>query len=1009
MSYNEDEFVHQPFLDELKKLGWEVIKFDNRFNQTPQDSDRETFKDVVIDKRLKKSLKKINPFLEDDQVDYVIKEIKKYYSNSLIQNNARIHRLLTEGISVDENRQTKEKSPTVKIIDFENIENNDFLAVSELKVKVKGSEEYIYPDIVLFVNGIPLVVVEAKSPKIKNPLQKTFDDLQSYAQIKSKIKKGNKELFFYNLFMVATDTNKANFGTITSKSLEHFYRWADPYPKNLNDLPRKSGSPNDQNRLIYGMLDKKNLLEILHNFTLFRSEPEGVVKVVARYQQFRAVKKAIERLKTGKTPEDRGGLVWHTQGSGKSLTMMFLIKSMYNDFGNYFDDWKIFLINDRNDLESQLYETARKVGIKVDIANSIVALQKSIEDKTTSITMAMIQKFQERDVIKSNFKSNKSEKILVMLDEAHRSIYKSLGAKMKEAMPNATFIGYTGTPVDKSEKMFKHYIDKYTMKESIEDGATLRIVYEGKAHNADIKEGMIVDIFQDTEIDEETDEIKGLHAALKKAYLESEKTIRAKAKDMIEHYLTHVYPNGYKAQIVASSQKAAVKYKKIIDEILREKDVNFKAEVVISGVSGDEEIQKYAKIDKDAIINSFKLRFDEEKDNIKGDIGILIVNNMLLTGFDAPIEQVMYLDRVLKAHNLLQAIARVNRVYDENKSVGFVVDYIGVGNHLKEALDIYEAKEKEDLSTGLWDKEKIVAELKEILKKLEEFVYAQGIDIDDYDAWYELFYDEDVRFEFMLLYKEFKKLLDILYPAEEANEFVKKFKKYSVLYYQAKEYDEENENVIDSNKLQKIVDEYLISKGIEPKIKPLEILSKEFEEALKEKKSLKAKAALIETHLKRYLKINMSLNPTLYSIFLDMLKNILETEKENWELIYQKLEELRKKLKSEEEKTYSGVDKKYKPFINLLSKNIYNKLEDLNEEEQEVIITLTKNIVEIIERETSMQDFWESRPAQNRLKKELQEVLLSKEFFYKGKIKDNYKTIIRELMEITEANYGNSI
>lgn len=1009
MSFNENDFVHQPFLDELKNLNWEVKEL-NRFKQKPEDSDRETYKDIIIEKRLKKSLKKINPFLEDDQVDYVVKEIKKHQGASLIQNNARIHQLLTEGISVDENRKTKEKSPTVKIIDFENIENNDFLAVSELKVKVKGSELYFYPDITLFVNGIPLVIVEAKSPKVKNPLQKAFSDLQDYAQITNRNKKGNKELFFYNLFMVVTDTNKAKFGTITAKSLEHFHRWADPYPRSLDDLPRKSGSPNEQNRLVYGMLDKQNLLEILQNFTLFKNEPEGVIKVVARYQQFRAVKKAIKRLKNGKTPEDRGGLIWHTQGSGKSLTMMFLIKSMYNDFDNYFDDWKIFLINDRNDLESQLYETAKKVGIKVDIANSIVALQKSIEDKTTGITMAMIQKFQERDIIKSRFKSNKSEKILVMLDEAHRSIYKSLGAKMQEAMPNATFIGYTGTPkFGLSEKMFKHYIDKYTMRESIEDGATLRIVYEGRAHEADIKEGLIVDIFNDTEIDEETDEIKGLNAAIKKAYLESEKTIKTKAKDMIEHYLEHVYPNGYKAQIVAPSQKAAVKYKKIIDEILQEKGVNFKAEVVISGVSNDEEIQKYAKIDKDTVINSFKLRFDEEKDNIKGDVGILIVNNMLLTGFDAPIEQVMYLDRVLKAHNLLQAIARVNRVYDKNKVVGFVVDYIGVGNHIKEALEFYEAKEKEDLNSGIWDKEKIIAELKNILNKLEEFIENQGIEIDDYDAWYELFYDEDIRFEFINLYKEFQKYLDTLYPAKEANEFVEKFKEYSPLYYQAKQYEENNGHIIDSKKLQKIVDEYLISKGINPKIKPLEILSKEFEEAVKEKKSSKAKAALIETHLKKYLQVNMSLNPTLYSNFLEALKNILETYKENWELIYQELEALRKKLKEKEEKSYLGLEKKHKPFIDLLSKNVFDKTESLNEEEQGIIINLTKNITEIIERETSIPDFWESRPAQNRLKKEIQELLLSKDFYNKGKIKDNYKKIIREIMEVAEANYGSAI
>lgn len=1006
----EDIFVHEPFLNELENIGWnntqngcEVIRL-GRFHQKPEQSYRESFSDVVMKEKLRESLLKINDFLEEDQIEECVTRLTSYTSRGLIENNSKIFELLLQGMSVSENRKTKAKSPTVKFIDFDTIDNNSFIAVSELGVKAKGNDDIFYPDITLFINGIPLVVVEAKSPKVKNALGEAFSDLQDYAQIKSTKKRGNSELFFYNLFMVVTDTNKCQFGTITTNSLKGFWRWADPYPKCLDDLPRSgAGTPNDQNRLIYGMLDKKNLLEIFQSFSVFSSEEEGVSKVICRYQQFRAVKKAIIRLQEGENAEEKGGLIWHTQGSGKSLTMMFLIRAMYAT--KKFDDWKIILVNDRTDLETQLTSTATKIGVKVKVADSIAALKEQIKSPATDIVMAMVHKFQERDIYNSVFPTlNKSEKILIMVDEAHRSIYKSLGSNITKAAPNAVLIGYTGTPVDKSEKLFKDYIDKYTMKDSIEDGATLRIVYEGRAHKTDIKDGMIVDIFEGLEIDEESGELKGLNAEIKKAYLESDKTIETKARDMIEHYLTHVYPNGYKAQIVANSQRAAVKYKKIIDKILEEKQEKFKVDIVISGVNDDEEIRAYAKQDNDAITTSFKLRFNQQKDDLKGDIGILIVNNMLLTGFDAKIEQVMYLDRVLKAHNLLQAIARVNRVYDEGKNVGFVVDYIGVGNHLKDALDFYDAKEaSNDLGEGLWDIDRLVAELQDVSKRLNEFIEEQGVTIDDLESWFELFYDEETRFRFLELFKEFEKNLDALYPAAVALDFVQDFKAYSTLHVQAMEYEEDESKKINSKKLQSIVDQYLISKGIEIKVKPIEIFSDEFVKKTNARKSLKAKAAEIEKALTKYLTVNMLLDPSLYGSFLEMLKKILEQFKENWEEIYKQLEELRAKLKKKEEELSYGLSREQKPYLNLFAKELFGKIEDLNEDQIEVVVRLTKDVYEVVERETSAKYFWDSKPAKLRLQSEIQQVLLSEEFSKVEAIVKKYKSLILKIVEIAES------
>ena len=421
----------------------------------------------------------------------------------------------------------------------------------------------------LFLNGLPVVVIECKSPKVKDAIPEAIDQLLRYSEQRGAKGEGNAPLFYYCQFVVATCRQEAKFGTITTHTEKYFYRWADPYPRTVDELDHGSGSPNDQQRLVAGMLDRDNLLDLIRTFTLFSTNDKGqTIKIVGRYQQFRAVKLAVKRLLEGRNPRERSGIIWHTQGSGKSLTMMFMVREMYRHA--QLSNWKVVFITDRTQLEQQLSETSQSIGFTVKLAGSIKGLKKLLSADTSDLVMAMIHKFREADLTETFPELNSSPNILVMTDEAHRSQYKLLGANLDKGIPNAAKIGYTGTPIDKTEQVFGDYIDKYTMRQSIEDGVTLEIVYEGRTHNAEVPDqgGMdaaFEDIFSDYNIQQRLD-ILGYGS--RDAYLEADPTIEGKAQDMVEHYLAHVFPNGYKAQVVATSREAAVRYKKHLDTAL---------------------------------------------------------------------------------------------------------------------------------------------------------------------------------------------------------------------------------------------------------------------------------------------------------------------------------------------------------------------------------------------------------------------------------------------------------
>lgn len=1042
---DERNHVELPLLEQLDGLDWDIIDLTDK-KQLPADTGRENFTEVTLPQVLRSQLVTINPWLEDDQVEEVVKQLTASFpGNSLIENNKHLLHLLLENTSVSENRLTGENSPTVRFVDFENAANNNFTAVCQFKIRILGTEHHIIPDITLFLNGLPVVVIECKSPKVNDAIAEAIDQMMRYSEQRGAKGEGSQPLFCFNQIIVATCRNQCKFGTITTHTEKRFYRWADPYPRTVDELEHGASAPNDQQRLVAGMLDRWNLLDLIRCFTLFSTDDEGqTIKIVGRDQQFRAVKLAVNRLLSGKTPRDRSGIIWHTQGSGKSLTMMFMVREMYRHA--QLSNWKVVFVTDRTQLEEQLTETSQNIGYTVKVADSIRKLKELLSTDTADLVMAMIHKFREADLSEMFPELNASPNILVMTDEAHRSQYAMLGTNLDKGIPNASRIGYTGTPIDKTERVFGEYIDKYTMRQAIEDGVILEIVYEGRTHNAEVADqaGMdeaFADVFSDYNLQQR---LEVLGYGSREAYLEAEPTIEAKARDMVQHYLTHVYPNGYKAQIVATSRDAAVRYKKHIDAALSEQLTSLSSanpmkldlgqlermttDVVISAGHNDlPRLKEFSDSTKHAAsIKSFKMAFGAEEEGVTGDTGLLIVTSMLLTGFDAPVEQVMYLDKVVVAHNLLQAIARVNRVSGDTKEKGFIVDYVGIGHHLKKAIDTYDEREQKEVIDSLSFPEKELRELESSRDAVMDLLHKHGLDdLTDHDAFYDVFYDEDIRFEFMLAFKKFAACLNVVFPAKEALAFQADFNALAEINVMAGKHFRDTRLSMKGvpPKLRAIADEYLESKGIDVKVEPISILDEDFEKEVGTRTRTKTKAAEIEHAIRHHIDIELDDDPDLQASFAEALARIFEEFRDNWNKIYDELEKLRDRIKkANKEPTYGLHRKKQMPFFRCVRREIFGEEKPLDDtvgtvaeeppefevltDEEKIghLVDLTQQLYLVIERELKLTGFWESIPARNKLKAELQKILLSPEFSVLPNVRQNRAHILSRLLEIAEKN-----
>jgi type I restriction enzyme R subunit len=566
------------------------------------------------------------------------------------------------------------------------------------------------------------------------------------------------------------------------------------------------------------------------------------------------------------------------------------------------------------------------------------------------------------------------------------------------------------------------------MRQSIDDGVTLEIVYEGRTHSAEvIDKGAMDTAFQDVFSDYNIQErLAILGYGSREAYLEARPTIEAKAKDMVQHFVKHVFPNGYKAQIVATSREAAVRYKGYVDAALAdsinaleksnplkvniERLKHLKTDVVISGSHNDElHLKPFTDEAKHrTTIQSFKLPFDAEEEGAKGDIGIVIVNNMLLTGFDAPVEQVMYLDKIIVDHGLLQAIARVNRVAGTAKEKGFVVDYVGVGHHLKKALDNYDEREQNEVLDVLSFPEEELRELKAAHDAVLSFLKDRGLtNLKDHDAFFDLFYDEDLRFEFMSLFRNFTKALNVVFPSREAIAFMGDYQVLMEINVLAGKHfrDERLSMKGIPPKLRTLTDAFLASRGIDVMVKPISILDEDFQKDVKSRGRTKTKAAEIEHAVRHHLDVELNDDPDLQASFAEALKKIFEEFQDNWSKIFEELEKLRQRIiDASKEPTYGLHRKKQMPIFRMLKKEIYGEAA-LDDDAIAALVNLTQQLFDEVDRELRLTGFWESIPARNKLKADIQRTLLQPEFAKLPGLVQNRAHIIARLMEIAEKNH----
>jgi len=685
--------VEQPFLQQLASLGWTIVDHGAGLPQSAGPSLRYSFRQWLLPDVFASTVRAINrttdgrSWLTDRQIDDLRGQLLRQPNRTLLEANEAVQALLFK-TQVDVNELTGEADPVVRLIDFHTPENNQFHAINQFRIDTPGCvKAFMVPDIVLFVNGIPLAVIECKkgSETCANPMQEAFVQLQRYMRRRAQteaagLKEGEPRLFHSNLLLIRSSGTHADFGTITSGE-EHYYAWKTLYPQ--DDAAREG--LNGQQQLIAGMLTRSNLLQILRTSAVFMDCDGGTrVKVVCRYQQFRAAGRVVERLRRGQTPMERSGVVWHTQGSGKSLTMVFLARMLRAS--RDLNDYKIVLVNDRQDLEEQLTGTATLIGGRVNVIESRADLREHLATDSSDVSMVMIHKFQERRLALSIRMSealgtylampsaqtfgvvNTSDRIILMIDEAHRTQSSDLGDNLFEAFPNAARVAFTGTPLitarhgeKKTHKRFGEYIDTYRLMDAVNDGATLQILYEGRTADSALNEkSAFDDAFEDLFRDRSEEDL----LAIKKKYgatgdiLEAEQRINAIARDLVRHYVDNILPNGFKAQVVCHSKLACVRYQAGIEaalvariadeqakavpdaELLRR--LRFLKTAVVISSDGTNEPAYVTHARKQSArmraVDNFCHSFDlEDPDKENTGIAFLIVCDMLLTGFDAPV------------------------------------------------------------------------------------------------------------------------------------------------------------------------------------------------------------------------------------------------------------------------------------------------------------------------------------------------------------------------------------
>ena len=899
--WDELRLAENPAVELLKSLGYTYVP------QEALEDERAGFKETILVGRLAAALKRLNPWLSETNVTKAVKAVTQVAATGLAEANQALYTSLTYGIALEQDRGDGRKSHTVRFLDFDRPERNEWIVTRQYRVL--GSKKHVIPDVVAFVNGLPLAVIECKSPTIGDAWKaEAVKQLRRYQEADTRWKdQGAPRLFEAAQILVGTCGERAVYGTVGTPE-RFFLAWREPYPLSVEQLGERLGrAPTPQDVLLFGLLEPRNLLDIVRNFVVFEVDGGRTVRKLTRYRQFIAVNEAMRRIRTAREPSARGGIVWHTQGSGKSLTMLWLALKLRRDEAQ--QQPVVVIVTDRTKLDRQIAGVFQACGFpNPERADSVRDLRRILEHPTGRTVMTTIQKFQEVTgaggaAQRASVHPTLSEaaNIFVMVDEAHRTQYRSLAANMRQALPNACFLGFTGTPIDKKDRStlgtFGPYIDTYTIEQAVRDRATVPIFYESRLPELQIIGQTLDQVFDRVFADRAPDERAAIKQrfATERAVAGAPRRIEAVCLDLIEHFTKFIAPNRFKAQVVATSRHAAVTFKETLDRLNGPESA-----LIMSGGHNDEaRLARWhlRKDEQDQAIERFKDRDDR--------LSVLVVCDMLLTGFDAPVEQVLYLDAPLKEHTLLQAIARVNRPLGDEKTYGLVVDYWGVSRELHDALAVFSTTDVQGALTPNVDE----------LPRLESrhaaaMKFFQTVaDKNDLDACVRVLEPDDVRAAFDLAFRRFSQSMDMLLPDQRALAYHGDLRWLGKIRGTARaRYRDDRLDLSGcGEKVRKLIADAVVADGIQILVKEVQLFSPEFDEKVDALGTDDAKASEMEHAIRHEISVHVEENPAFYQSLRERLEEIIaERRRERLNAAQQLslLSSLREELKGEQAKAH---------------------------------------------------------------------------------------------------------
>lgn len=930
LSFKEDHISQIPALMLLEKLGYTYLTPNEALAMRGGKTSNVLLEDV-----LRSQLRRINSirvnrnkeelFSEQNIENGVLAMRNIPMEGGYLSGNEAVYNLLTLGKAFEQSIDGDKKSYTMRFIDWERPERNVFHVTEEFAVTRTGTADTYRPDIVLFVNGIPLVVIECKRPDIKGALDQAISQ-----HLRNQKDDGIRALYLYSALLLSIGNSYGAYAT-TGTPAKFWNKWKEmfvtpeeeqTYTQQLDVLvntPLDEGRkahlfegrfryvrahfdemvqekilPTEQDRYLFSLCRPERLLDLIHNFTLY----DGGIKKIARYQQYFTVKKITERVKPLEQGKRRGGVVWHTQGSGKSLTMVLLAQSIAQT--REIPNPRIVMVTDRTDLDHQITHTFKKCGREVMNATTGTHLVELLESKTDAIITTVINKFET--AVKRMKHPLTDPNIFILIDEAHRSQYKEMAIKMDKVLPNACKIAFTGTPLMKKEKntarTFGGIIRPvYTVRQAVEDGAVVPLLYEGRIVPQHVQEGPIDDFF--TKVCEGLNEYQT--ADLKKKYSrtdfvnQTDQRVYSIAWNISEHFRDNWQDTPFKAMLVTPRKSIAVLYKKYLDEIGM-----VSSEVLITAPDMREGEESSYGDTSETVKAYWKRMMDEHgspkkyQDNLiarfkhQEQPEIMIVVDKLLTGFDEPKVVVMYLDRQLNGHTLLQAVARVNRVCD-GKEFGYIVDYYGVLQELDNALDLYskyDAEEQEVFHETLIPVEQEFAKLPQKYSDLWD-LFKSIPNKRDLEAYAQSLRQEDRRQEFYERLTAYASCLKIALSTREfhaqtpeatiqrykddLNMFVKLRSAVQLRYSDTIDYNQYE------SQIQQLINRHVESGTVKPITELVNIFDTEaFEQEVAKMVGKAAKADTIASRTSKFITENMDMDPAFYKKFSQLLKETIE-------------------------------------------------------------------------------------------------------------------------------------